>query len=572
MPQQPRSSRRKFLRNVAGASAAAAAPALGATSATSPSTQPDMISSDDIAAMARLTGHDYAADEIKLMIDGVDSNRDKLKSLHTRTIDPRIEPALTFDPRLPGVEYPAGESSFALSEAAPIPYNGDPTTLAFANVADLSRLIHAHKITSVELTKMYLHRLDTIGRRLNAVVTLTRDLALRQAERFDRELALGHSRGALHGIPYGAKDLLATAGIPTTWGVKPLEKQVFDYNATAITKLEEAGAVLCSKLSLGELAMGDTWFGGQTKSPWNEKQGSSGSSAGPAATVASGCVAFAVGSETMGSIISPCMTNGVTGLRPTYGRISRYGAMALSRTMDKLGPMTRGVEDAAIVLNAIHGDDDLDPTAVKGVGFRWNPKSDLKHLRVGYDVVAFEQIGKSKSAAKRSVYEQALSRFRGLAGGEMKPIHLPPVDQFKGIAGLIIAVESASSFTELVESGKVRELVQQGEGAWPNSFRCGSLIPASDYLRAMQVRTQLMRAMHEVMKDVDVYVTVPYSGPTIAYTNTTGHPSLVTRCGLVDERPVLIELIAQPYREDAALRLAFAYERETSWGDKWPAV
>jgi Asp-tRNA(Asn)/Glu-tRNA(Gln) amidotransferase A subunit family amidase len=328
--------------------------------------------------------------------------------------------------------------------------------------------------------------------------------------------------------------------------------------------------VLCAKLSLGELAMGDVWFGGQTRSPWNEKEGSSGSSAGPAACVAAGCVAFAIGSETMGSIVSPCMVNGVVGLRPTYGRVSRYGAMPLARTMDKLGPMCRGVEDCAMVLAAIHGPDELDPTAAAGVPFRWDPREDLSKLRVGYDVAVFEDVAKSTNARRKGVYEQAISPLRGLV--DFVPIRLPDPAPWKGTPGMIITVESASSFTELVHSGQVRQLAQQGPHAWPNEFRFGSLIPASDYLRAMQLRTQLMGAMHDCMKDIDLYVTIPYAGPTVYLTNATGHPTLVARCGLVDGRPVMLEFLAQPYREDAALRLAHAYEQATRWHKVWPKV
>src|SRR5439155_22911043 len=362
-------------------------------------------------------------------------------------------------------------------------------------------------------------------------------------------------------------------GIPTTWGVKPFEDQVFDYDATVVKKLEDAGAVLCAKLSLGELAMGDIWFAGETRCPWDERQGSSGSSAGPAAAVAAGCVAFAIGSETLGSIISPCMTNGVVGLRPTYGRVSRYGAMPLAPTMDKLGPITRGVEDAAMVLSAIHGPDDLDPAAVAGIPFQWDPKSDLSKLRVGYDVAAFEEMGKSKNAEKRAIYEQALSTLRGfVAAGELIPIHLPDPKPYAGVAALIIAAESASSFTELLASGDVRKLAQQGPHAWPNEFRFGSLIPAADYLRAMRLRTQLMRAFHEATKAVEVYITIPYVGPTVYMTNATGHPTLITRCGLLEGRPVMIEFLAQPYHESAALRLAHAYEQAATWHKAWPQI
>ena len=565
---QRRPTRRKFIQTAA---VAATVSSIAAT--TSTSTSPTTMPADDIAALARSLGHDeFTADEQRLMAEGLSDRREYFKKLRQRMIDPRVEPAVQFNPRLADVTYPSGESSFKLSDARPAEYNGDPAALAFTSATDLSRLLHAGKITSTDLTKLCLGRLDTIGRRLNAVVNLTADIALQQAARADAELKQGQSRGPLHGIPYGAKDILATKDIPTTWGVKPFEHQTFDYDATVIEKLDQAGAVLCAKLSLGELAMGDVWFGGQTRSPWNPKEGSGGSSAGPAAAVASGCLPFAIGSETLGSIISPCMTNGLSGLRPTYGRVSRYGAMPLSRTMDKLGPLARSVEDLAMVLSAIHGPDDRDPTAARDVPFRWDGDAKLRDLRIGIDSAATEALEKMKNTKKRDALLEAITTLRNLAGRELVLVHLPPTEEFTGLASLTIAVESAASFTELVQSGHIRDLVQQDAGSWPNTFRKGSLVPGSDYLRAQQLRAKLQRVMHEAMKEIDVYVTIPYTGPTIAYTNLTGHPSVVTRCGMIDERPLTIEFVGNLYREDAALRLAFAYEKATSWNKTWPTV
>jgi len=555
-------TRRRFIQSVATtASAAVASSALAATTTT---TSQPKLPPEEIAAALRLLGHDFTDAEQKLMVEGLQSRRELYLSIRDRKIDPRTEPAVQFNPRLPGVEYPTtGPSSFTLSDASTPDYNGDPTSLAFAKAADLSRLIHAKKITSVELTKMYLQRLDTIGRRLNAVITLTSDLALAQAKRADEELAAGKSRGPLHGIPYGAKDLLATKNIPTTLGVKILENQTTDYDATVITKLEQAGAVLLAKLSLGELCMGDVWFGGRTRSPWNEKEGSSGSSAGPCAATAAGCVAFAIGSETMGSIISPCLVNKTTGLRPTYDRISRVGAFPLARTMDKLGPITRSVEDASMVLHATHDN---------ACAFTWNPAADVKQLKVGYDKAAFDKLKDDKSKAKRDALNKALDTIKELVGADLKPITLPRAEEYSSIASLIIAAESASSFTDMLRTGDVRKLVQQDAGSWPNTFRKGATIPAADYLRANQLRTQLMQAMHESMQGVDLYMTIPYSGPTIAFTNMTGHPSLVTRAAKLGDSFLLLEFLGQPYREDAILRLAFEFEKTIGLNNQWPAI
>jgi Asp-tRNA(Asn)/Glu-tRNA(Gln) amidotransferase A subunit family amidase len=562
-------SRRKILKEFTAATLlAATGDAVAATTGPATSQSSNSIPLDDLAAADRVEGRVFSDDDRKLMADAMAGNREKLKALRARHIPPDIEPAIHFDPRVPGGAIPSGSSSCSLSSAPAPDYNGDVKSLAFATGAQLSRLVHARKISSVELTTMYLDRLKSIGPRLNCVITLTEELAMSQARRADAELAAGKSRGPLHGIPWGAKDLLSAKGIPTTWGVSPYADQVFDYDATVVKKLDEAGAILCAKLSMGELAMGDIWFKGLTRSPWKPSEGSGGSSAGPGAAVAAGLVAFAIGTETMGSILNPCMINGVTGLRPTYGRVSRYGAMPLARTMDKIGPMTRGVEDCALVLAAIAGADANDPTAAN-VPFRWDPGSDLKSLRVGYNPAAFDEVNKGKSAARKKVYAEALEKVRSLVG-ELNPVTLPPVKPYTGIAGMIIAVESASSFTELVNSGRVRELKQQDAGSWPNTFRSGATIPASDYLRAQQVRTMLQRDFAAAMGNLDLYVNVPYVGPTLAYTNLTGHPTLVCRCGVVDGRPVLLEFLGNLYREDAICRVAFAYEQASDWGKLWP--
>ena len=459
-----------------------------------------------------------------------------------------------------------------LSDGSPPEHDGSIESLAFATVVQLSRLIQARKITSTQLTKMYLERLKRFGPRLLCVVTLCEELAIKQAARADEELAAGKYRGPLHGIPYGAKDLLATKGIPTTWGSPPYKEQVFDYDATVIRRLEDAGAVLLAKLSLGELAQGDVWFGGTTRNPWDPTKGSSGSSAGPGAATAAGLVGFSIGTETLGSILSPCVDNGVTGLRPTYGRVSRYGAMVLVWTMDKLGPMCRCVEDCALVLRAIHGADPNDPTAAD-VPFSWQPNLDLKTLRVGFDATALDWNARTwRDESAKKTYQTALDTIRGLVG-ELKPVTLPPANRYGELPWSIIGAEASAAFTDLLTSGRVREMVQQQRGAWPNTFRAGSTIPATDYLCMMRLRTMLMREMADAMKEVDLYVTAPFVGPTIGFTNLTGHPSLVTRCGLRDDgRPRMIEFIGQLYREDLILALGHAYEQLTDWQRHQPDV
>jgi Asp-tRNA(Asn)/Glu-tRNA(Gln) amidotransferase A subunit family amidase len=551
--------------------AAAVASSMGQALAqtTSSTTQADEISADDIAVADRIAGRSYSAAERKLMAGSLSEKRKLLISLRSRSIDPNIEPAVRFDPRLPDTVLPPGPSRCNLGRRDVPEYDGNVESLAFATAVELSQLVRAKKVSSMELTKMYLARLKSIGPKLLCVVNLTEELALQQAGRADEEIAAGKHRGPLHGIPFGVKDLLATKGIPTTWGAKPYIDQVFDYDATVVKRLADAGAVLVAKLSLGELAMGDVWFGGKTRNPWKPAEGSSGSSAGPCSAVAAGLMAFAIGSETLGSIISPCVVNGTTGLRPTYGRISRYGAMPLCRTMDKLGPITRGVEDCAAILSAIFGPDGRDGTCTDAP-FNFDASADVKSLRVGFDPSAFENMSKNKDQARKKCYADALEKIRASVG-DLKPLKLPPTDNYKGLAGLTIACESASAFSELNHSGRLSELAQQEEGSWPTTFRVGSTIPAADYLRGQQVRSMLQREFASMLDGIDCYVTIPYAGATLAYTNLTGHPSLITRCGAgSDGLPLMIEFIGNLYREDAILRLALAYEQATDWHKSWP--
>jgi Asp-tRNA(Asn)/Glu-tRNA(Gln) amidotransferase A subunit family amidase len=532
----------------------------------------DAVTAADVAAVDKALGHDYSAADREMMARDMEGYRQRYRRFRRQKIDLAIEPAAHFDPRLPSTVVPTGKSSCTLSDGAVPAFDGNVESLAFCSVAELSRLIAARKVTSTQLTKMYLDRLRRFGPRLLCIVNVTEELALKQAARADEELAAGKSRGPLHGIPYGAKDLLATKGIRTTWGISPLKDQVFDFDATVVERLEQAGAVLIAKLSLGELAMGDIWYGGKTRNPWKPSAGSSGSSAGPGAATAAGLVGFSIGTETLGSIVSPCVENAVTGLRPTWGRVSRFGAMALTWTLDKLGPMCRGVEDCALVLSAIHGADPKDATAAD-VPFVWNPASDLKSLRVGFDARVFDWTAAAwRDESVKAIYKDALDAIRSLVG-ELRPIALPAPGMYPQIAYTIIHSESSSAFAELTDSDQIRELAQQERGSWPNTFRVGSTIPAADYLRVMRMRTQLMQQMAELMTSIDLYITVPFSGPTLVFTNLTGHPSLVTRCGIGgDGKPKMIELIGNLYREDAILRLGHAYEQATQWHTHWPKV
>lgn len=520
------------------------------------------ITPGDFAAATKLSGRSYTEAERALMARRASGMRDNLRAVRAAVAGETWEPATRFDPRLPGMQFPSGKSASRVSRGPAPAYRGDPETLAFAMVVELSRLLRARKVTSTELTRMYLERLKRHGPGLNCVVTLTEELALEQAARADAEIGRGEYRGPLHGVPWGAKDLLATKGIRTTWGAKPYEHQVLQYDATVVRRLEEAGAVLLAKLTLGELAQGDVWFGGRTLNPWNTQRGSSGSSAGPGSATAAGLVGFSIGSETLGSIVSPSVENGVTGLRPTFGRVSRYGAMTLAWTLDKLGPMCRGVEDCALVLAAIHGPDGRDSTVVD-VPFRWNPSADLGKIRAGIDQAAFDAVQKEEK--RRRIYADIPAQLRKL-GLELRPVTLPTqTPAYRALAGLTIDVESATSFTRLTESGELSLLARQGEGSWPNTFRVGSTVPAVDYLQALRVRRQLQEEMARALADVDLYVTVPFAGPTLAYTNLTGHPSLILRCGMLDGLPQSLEIIGGLYQEAAMLRVGLAYEQATGW-------
>ena len=522
---------------------------------------------DDLDAAGRLVGQTYSDAERQLMRGGLERSRAAIGQLREREIPPGVESAVTFDPILPGVDLPTGASSF--DAAAEVPdYNGNVESLAFATVPTLSALLRASKVTSVALTKMYLARLKRHDPTLHCVITLCEGLALKQAERADAEVAAGAIRGPLHGIPYGAKDLLATKGIPTTYGVAPYRDQVFDRDATVVRRLEEAGAVLLAKLSLGELAMDDTWFGGKTRNPWNPEEGSSGSSAGSCSATAAGLVGFAVGSETLGSIVSPCVRCGTSGLRPTFGRVPRTGAMPLARTMDKLGPIARGVDDLAYILSAMAGPDGEDPTC-HAAPFVWPSKVDA--LRVGFDKIAFDAVNRLNNEAVKGVYAAALAKCKQLFG-DLTPVELPRDRLLSPVTMATVEVEAAESFVELTDAGRLGELAQQDDWNWPNTFRRSELYPAVDYLRAQRVRHVLMQQLHDATKDVDVYVTVPQVGPNLLVTNLCGYPCVVGRGGMAEDRPRQIEFVGKPYGEAALLAVAAKFDRQVEGRHEWPAA
>ncbi|MFQ6113971.1 MAG: amidase, partial [bacterium] len=457
----------------------------------------------------KLAGLEFTDPERELMMEGLNEYLEKYEKLRQISLDNSVAPAIQFNPILPGMNFEKERKPFKLStnQLPRLPANLED--LAFWPVTRLSQLIKNRKVSCVELTKMYLARLKKYYPKLQCVISLTEDLALKQAQRADDEIVAGRYRGPLHGIPWGAKDLLAVKGYKTTWGAMPYKEQVIDEDATVVKRLEEAGAVLVAKLTLGALAWGDVWFGGKTKNPWNLEQGSSGSSAGPGAATAAGLVGFAIGTETWGSIVSPSTRCGVTGLRPTYGRVSRYGAMALSWSMDKIGPMCRTVEDCALVFNAIYGPDGKDGTVVD-LPFNWNPDLDIKRLRIGYVKSAFEENRENKEWKAND--EATLKTLRSL-GLNLISIELPdyPID----VMSFILSAEAAAAFDELTRSNKDDLMVRQIKDAWPNVFRQARMIPAVEYIQANRVRTLVMEAMVELMSEIDVYVVPSFGGSNL---------------------------------------------------------
>jgi len=396
-------------------------------------------------------------------------------------------------------------------------------------------------------------------------VTLTEDLALQQAQRADAEIAAGKYRGPLLGIPYGAKDLLAVKGIPATWGAAPYTNQVFGSDATVIKRLEDAGAVLLAKMTLGELAMGETWFGGMTRNPWNVKQGSSGSSAGSSAATAAGLIAFGIGSETLGSIVSPCDRCGVTGLRPTYGRVSRTGAMSLSWTMDKIGPICRTVEDCAVVFNAIYGPDAIDQT-LYDAPFNYDPKINLKKLRIGYLKGDFEN-----EKGERKEHDAAtLEKMRAL-GADLIPMELPnyPVGNLR----FVLSTEAAAAFDELTRTGGDDLLKQQKSGDWPNTFRGRRFVPAVEYLPAQRIRYLLVQDMAKVFQKVDLFLAPSLTGRSLLISNLTGHPCVVAPNGFSKAgTPTSICFIGKLFGEAELLAVAKKYQDVTDFHRKHPKL
>ena len=437
---------------------------------------------------------------------------------------PSVAPATRWDPMLPGLEPGPGKDRFVRTPGAQIPLPSSDQDIAFASVSQLSRWIETRQLTSERLTRIYLDRLKQFDPKLRCVITLTSDLALSQAQQADREIAAGHYRGPLHGIPWGAKDLLDTAGIPTTYGAEPYRNRVPTQDAVVVKRLHDAGAVLVAKLSLGALALNDIWFGGQTVNPWLLEEGASGSSAGPGAATAAGLVGFSIGSETGGSIVSPSMRYGVTGLRPTYGRVPRTGAMTLCWSLDKLGPMTRAVEDGLLVLQAISGPDPGDVSSVPS-HLDFDASARVTDLRVGYFPSWM------KEAPATDVDRAALDTVRKLG---MVPTEVSLPDWPYDSLDLILFAEGAAAFEDLTLSGGLKELKAQVPDAWPNLFRQARFLSAVDFVQADRFRRSVAQEMARIFSRVDLLLVPSLRDEILTITNFTGHPSLTLRAGFVE--------------------------------------
>ena len=515
---------------------------------------------NDAIGMEALAGLSFTQNERDTLLSGLEVLRNRYDTLRTIDLPHNIPVPLYFNPRIPGQDLPVGREKYLFQEfSTKRPDNVE--ACAFYTIGQLAHLLRSRQITSLELTTMYIARLKRYGPQLECVVTLTEELALSQARRADQEIQEGRYRGPLHGIPYGAKDLLSVAGYKTTWGATPFKDQILDETATVIKRLDEAGAVLVAKLTLGALAWGDVWYGGKTRNPWNTEQGSSGSSAGPGSATAAGLVAFSIGSETWGSIVSPCTRNGVTGLRPSFGTISKMGAMALSWSMDKLGPICRSVDDCALIYSFIKGSDGLDHSVVD-VPFQVPSRKALRSLRVGYIEAAFSDT--STTDNDRAV----LDRLREL-GFDLVPIELPAFPTRS--LSFLLSVEAAAAFDELTRSNRDDELLRQSKWAWPNAFREARYVPAVEYIQANRARVVLNQKMSELFKMIDVYVIPSFWGDNLLRSNLTGHPCVVLPNGFNEKgMPTSISFIGDLYQDGEVVAVAHEYQRGTDWHKKYP--
>lgn len=496
----------------------------------------ERITERTLAEAEKLFGLQFSASERRQILGGAIETSDEgffaeqIASLNKRReqdIPNTLAPAMTFDPRLPGVSYATQENSVVLFPEKIAALPDDQADIAFASIKQQARWMTSGQITSRELTEIYLDRIQRYGDLLECFVTVTPAIARAQADQADRERAIGQVRGPLHGIPYGVKDLLDTQDIATTWGAEPYRERMASSDGAVVRRLQEAGAVMLGKTTLGALAWGDVWFAGETRNPWNPKEGASGSSAGSGAATAAGLCTFAIGTETLGSIVSPSDRNGVSGLRPTFGRVSRAGAMALCWSLDKIGPMCRYAEDTALVLSALNGFDEQDAASI-AMGFSYDGRRPASELVIGYDPSWFD--GDDVRATDRT----ALAAIANI-GATLKEITLPDMPVSEIMAPL--AAESAAAFEELTLSGRDDSLRRQVDNAWPNSFRQARYFSAVDYVQADRLRRSVMQQTATFFAQVDVVFGPSFGNPMLSLTNFTGQPCLAMRAGFEEITP-----------------------------------
>lgn len=528
-------------------------------------TQVREISHESIMGAETLVGLEFTPTERDSMVQQLRNHRNSFEAMRKQPLNNAVSPALYFNP-LPHGFVPSQNQmplDWGLPKQVKMPEADHD--IAYLTVAELSVLIKNKQLSSERLTKIYLDRIKTYSDTLQCLITLMEEEALSKAKAMDRELTQGKYRGPLHGIPYGIKDLLAVKGTKTTWGAMPYKDQVIEETAAVVEKLDAAGAVCVGKFTLGALAMGDVWFGGVTKNPWNLKQGASGSSAGSGSAVSAGLVPFAIGTETLGSIVSPSTRNGVTGLRPTFGRVSRHGAMALSWSMDKIGPMSRSALDNGIVLSVIQGLDPRDKSTF-AAALNYDAKKSVKSLKIGYFAPYFEGNRPNQENDRR-----VLEELRGM-GFELHPVELKTSVPVQSLL-ISLYVEGAAAFDEMTLSNQDDLLVAQHRGAWPNLFRASRFIPAVEYIQANRHRSLLIEEVHALFKDYDVIVTPSFGGNQLQVTNLTGHPALCMPNGFdANGNPTSITFLANLFDEEKLIMLGRAYQEGSQWQKKRPPL
>ena len=531
------------------------------------------ITKEDLATAQKLTGIEFTDAERDSMTAEVMDNLLSQKAVQSQHLDNWVTPALYFDPiptdfRPRYMTMKAGvKNDWDIPKNVELPKN--KADLAFYSIRQLAGLIKYKKITSVELTQFFIERLKRYGDTLQCVISLQEERALAQAKQADAEIAKKKYRGILHGIPYGIKDLLAVKGTKTTWGAAPYKNQTIDQTATVVENLDKAGAVMVVKLTLGALAMGDIWYGGKTKNPWNLQRGSSGSSAGSASAVVAGLIPFAIGSETLGSIVSPSTECGATGLRPTFGRVSRYGAMTLCWSLDKLGPLTRYAEDAAIVLDAIRGDqygnvNEKDKTVKTNMPFMWNKVRPINTMKIGYPKALFDTMNRERP-------EWLTLKTLETLGAKLIPMDFTTTVPSK-IIDIILMGECAAAFDELTRTNLDDELTVQSKNAWPNNFRAARFLTAVDYVNANRLRTKMIEEINAIISAYDAIVTTNFGLNQLQITNLTGHPVVVVPNGFRDNRPLSITFLGNYFDEATLLKLAKAYQDATDFDEQHPPL